>query len=111
MQGALRRNWLGLLAIVLAVMSISSYVGAVLWSAYVGSHPNASAGKADALVIGIAPPTAIASLVVGIFALRRARRGNGGLTAAIVGVVLGGLLTLAIAVWILVLLLSPGLGD
>ena len=111
MQGALRRNWLGLLAILLAVMSIASYLGAVLWSAYVGSHPNASAGKADAVVIGIAPPTAIASLVVGIFALRRARRRTGGLTVAIVGVVLGGLLTLAIAVWILVLLLSPGLGD
>jgi hypothetical protein len=111
MQGALRRNWMGLLAILLAVMSIASYLGAVLWSAYVSSHPNASAGKGDALVIGIGPPTAIASLVVGIFALRRARRGNGRLTVAIVGVVLGGMLTLAIAVWIVVLLLSPGLGD
>src|SRR5258708_27320139 len=107
MQGALRRNWLGLLAIVLAGMSISSYLGAVLWSAYVGSHPNASAGKADALVIGIAPLTAIASLVVGIFALRRARRGDGRLPVAIVGLVLGRLLTLALPLWLVALLLHP----
>jgi len=94
MQGALRRNWLGLLAILLAVMSIASYLGAVLWSAYVGSHPNASAGKADALVIGIAPPSAIASLVVGIFALRRARRGLHLHVAGARGLVCDGLLVL-----------------
>jgi hypothetical protein len=52
-------------------------------------------------------------LVVGIWAVVRARRGAGGLATAIAGLVLGGALTLLWVGWIAMLMLlnPPGLGG
>ena len=68
-------NRLGALAIALAAISVVTYIGAIPWSSYVTSHPDASPGKLAGLVFVIPPMAAVASAGIGIAALLRARRG------------------------------------
>lgn len=86
MVEAAKRNWPGILSIALAVASVAIYMPA-----------------AGLFALGTA-----ASLVVGIAAVMRARRGVGSFVIAIVGVVLGGTLTLLWMAWIVGLMLNPG---
>jgi hypothetical protein len=85
-QTAIKRNWPGLLSIGLSVAGVALYF----------------------------PVTALfvlctaASLVVGIAAVVRARRGAGGLITSIVGLVLGGALTFLWVAWIVLFEVNPG---
>lgn len=92
-------NRLGALAIALAAISVVTYIGAIPWSSYVTSHPDASPGKLAGLVFVIPPMAAVASAGIGIAALLRARRGAGGRRLAIVGFLIGALLMLALVAW------------
>jgi len=103
-----RPNRLGTLAIALAAISIVSYLGQVAWSAYSGTHPAASGGKLGGLAFTISPLAALASTAIGTAALQRAKRGAGGRGQAIVGFLLGALLTLWFAAWFIGLALNPG---
>ena len=80
------RNWPGLLSIALAVASVAVYLPAP----------------------GFFALGTLASLVVGIAAVVRARRGLGSVVIAGIGVVVGGTLTVLWVVWIVGLTLNPG---
>ncbi len=80
------RNWPGLLSIALVIVSVALYLPAPALFA-----------------LGT-----LASLVVGIAAVVRARRGLGSVVIACIGVVVGGVLTLLWVVWIVGLTLNPG---
>lgn len=79
-------NWPGFLSIALAIGSVAVYLRAP----------------------GLFAVGTLASLVVGIAAVVRARRGLGSVVIAGVGVVVGGALTLLWVVWIVGLTLNPG---
>ena len=90
------RNWLGVLAIALAAMSFASFIGAAVWSDYLGLPP-------EAFVFLVSPIAAAASIFSGIAAVLRARRGRGGLAMAVAGLAAGGVLTVLLAIWFLVI--------
>lgn len=82
----LYRNWPGLLSIALVVASVAAYLPAT----------------------GLFAMGTVASLVVGIAAVVRARRGLGSVVLASVGVVVGGVLTVLWVWWIVAITLNPG---
>ncbi len=96
------RNWPGVVSIVLAVVSVAMY-----WLGTFPPDPN-SAGGIGVLSFSMFQLCAATSAVVGFLAVRRARRGAGGLVTAIMGLVLGGTLTFLSVAWISMLMLNPG---
>lgn len=102
------KNWPGVISIVIAVLAIAAYVTSVLS----GSAP-IYLGKVGPLFGDLFQLGTTLSLVVGIAAVVRARRGGGGLVTAIIGLVLGGTLTVLWVGWIgvLVILNPAGLGG
>ncbi len=103
MRSVARRNWPGAASITLAVGSVGMYVASVA----AGPTP-AYLGKAGPVFVVLFQLCGMASLVVGIAAVIRARRGAGGLGTAIIGLVLGGALTFLWVAWIGMLMLNPG---
>jgi hypothetical protein len=65
-------------------------------------------GEFGPTFIGLFQLCTTLSLVVGIAAVVRARRGAGGLPTAVAGMLIGGTLTLLWAAWIGMLMLNPG---
>lgn len=100
---AMRRNWPGILAILLAIASIAMY-----WLGTVVPPPSpSSATNLGQAFLSMFQLGAATSAVVGFLAVLRARRGAGGLATAIIGLILGGTLTLLWVVWIGGLMLFP----
>ncbi len=97
-RAAVARNSLGLLSIALAGASIAAYFVPVV----------NILGKFGAVLGSTFELGTVASLVVGIAAVLRARRGAGSYAVAIAGLVLGGTLTLLWVGWIGMLMLNPG---
>ncbi len=100
----MRRNWLGALAILLALASIGAYWLPIA----LGPPAPDSSGSLDQLLFWMFQLCAAMSALVGFLAVRRARRAGGGLATAIIGLLLGGTLTLLWVVWIGGLMLFPG---
>ncbi len=103
------KNRLGAWALALAAISVVAYAVTAVIS---GSSPALPLGKFWAVSEFISPAAAIASVVVGVVALARARGGAGGLGLAIAGVAVGALLTALFVIFFVGLMLNPGaLGD
>lgn len=102
------KNWPGLVSIVLAVLAVAAYMAGV---ATASDAPYL--GKLGPVFIDLFQLGTTLSLVVGIAAIVRARRGGGGLVTAIIGVALGGTLTFLWVGWIGMLMVfnPPGLGG
>lgn len=103
MRTAVAKNSLGLLSIALAGASVAAYLVPVL----TGGNLDAL-GKFGAILGSSFQFGTVASLLVGIAGVLRARRGAGGFALAIAGLVLGCILTLLWVAWIGMLTLSPG---
>ncbi len=97
------RNRLGAWALALAAISVVAYAVTAVIS---GSRP--LDGKFWALSQFVSPAAAMASVVVGVIGLLRARGDAGGLGLAIAGVAVGGLLTAWFVIWFVGLLLDSG---
>ena len=98
------RNWPGILSILLAFASAAMY-----WLATVVPPPNPyGAVDLGQFLVSIFQLGTATSALVGFLAVLRARRGSGGLATAIIGLLLGGTLTLLWVVWIGGLMLFPG---
>jgi hypothetical protein len=107
MSSVANRNWPGALSIALALGSLGMYAASIA----AGPSP-AYLDKAGPLFVDLFQLSTTSSFVVGIAAVIRARRGAGGLGTAIIGLVLGGVLTFLWVAWIGMLMLNPGaLGD
>jgi len=102
-KAAWGRNSLGLLSIGLAAASVAAYV-ILIWT---GGRLD-FLGKLGALFGFSFQLGTLASLVVGVAAVARARRTSHGLPVAITGVVVGGVLTLLWVAWFGMLMLNPG---
>ncbi len=102
MSSVARRNWPGVLSIALALLSVGMYVASIA-----AGPSQAYLGKAGPLLLDLFLLSSPSSLVVGIAAVIRARRGVGGLGTAIIGLVLGGALTFLWVAWIGMLMLNP----
>ncbi len=103
-SAAVRRNWPGILAILLASVSVAIY-----WLETVAPPPSPySACNLGQSLFSIFQLGTATSALVGFLALRRARQGAGGLATAIIGFMLGGTLTLLWVAWIGMLMLFPG---
>ncbi len=101
------RNSLGLLSIGLAAASVAAYMVPIL----TGGNLDVL-GTFGALLTSLFQLGTVASLLIGIAAVLRARRGAGGFPLAIAGLVLGGVLTFLWVAWIVGLMLNPGaLGE
>ena len=85
-MNAVYRNWPGLLSIALAVASVAVYLPAA----------------------GLFALGTVASLVIGIAAVVRARRGLGSVVIAGIGAVIGGALTFLWVWWIVAISVNPG---
>jgi hypothetical protein len=96
MRATVARNSLGLLSIALAAASVAAYMLSVLMG-----------GNLAVLITTLQLGT-VASLLVGIAAVLRARRRAASFALAIAGLVLGGTLTLLWVAWIVGLMLNPG---
>lgn len=97
------RNWPGIVSILLAFASVATYwLGTVLPPPSPYSASNLGQSLFSMFQLGTAT-----SALVGFLAVLRARRGAGGLAAAIVGLLLGGTLTLLWVAWIGMLMLFP----
>jgi hypothetical protein len=103
MRSVASRNWPGALSIALALGSLGMYAASIA----AGPSP-AYLGKAGPLFADFFQLGSTSSLVVGIAAVVRARRGAGGRGTAIIGLVLGGALTFLWVAWIGMLMLNPG---
>jgi len=104
---ALRRNWPGILSLVLAAASVGMYVFAVSvsWADPLG--PLIGQFVFSAFQLGTATST-----LVGFLAIRRARRGGGGMATAVAGLVAGGSLLFLWVAWIAGLLIfNPSMGE
>jgi hypothetical protein len=102
-----RKNWPGLLSITLAATAVFMYWAGTPWGFAAGSM-----GKLGAVSFDLFQLCTTSSLIVGIVAVVRARRGAGGLPTAVAGTAIGGTLTLLWVIWIGGLMLNPGaLGD
>ena len=105
---AARRNWPGAVSILLAFASVTAY-----WlGTAVGSNPN-NVGTLNVSLIPIFQLSSATSALVGFLAVRRARRGGGGLATSVIGLALGGTLTLLWVAWIgMLIVFNPtGLGQ
>lgn len=108
MRVAARRNWPGILSIVLAAASVAMY-----WAGSItGSNPDYVGGFTNFALSAFQLGSATSALV-GFLALLRARRGAGGMVTAIIGLVIGGTLLVLWVAWIgmLIFLNPPGLGE
>ena len=101
---AVQRNWPGILAILLAFASVALY-----WLGTVVPPPNpSSATDLGQSLVSMFQLASATSALVGFLAVLRARRGAAGLATAIIGLLLGGTLTLLWVVYIGGLMLFPG---
>lgn len=102
------KNWPGFASIVLAVFAVAMYMASVA-----SAQSTPYLGKLGPVLIDAFQLGTTLSLVVGVAAIVRARRGGGGLVTAIIGVALGGALTFLWVGWIGMLMIfnPPGLGG
>lgn len=101
--GVVSRNWPGIVSILLAFASVAMYwLGTVVPPPSPASSSNVGQSLVSMFQIGSAT-----SALVGFLAVLRARRGAGGLAAAIIGLLLGGALTFLWMAWIAMLMLLP----
>ncbi len=102
-KAAWARNWLGLVSIGLGAASVAAYM-VPIWA---GGNLD-FLGKFGAMFGSSFALGTLASLLVGVAAVVRARRISGGLPLAITGVLVGGVLTLLWVAWLGMLMLIPG---
>jgi len=107
LESAARKNWPGVLSIVVAGASIGAYALSI-------SRPPPNPYGVDTsgpFLTSMFELGAATSALVGFLAVLRARRGGGGMVAAIVGLVLGGTLLFMWIAWIgMLMLLNPNMG-
>lgn len=98
-----RRNWPGMLSILLAIASVAMY-----WLATVILPPTPyGAVNVGQSLVSIFQIGAATSALVGFLAVLRARRGHGGLATGIIGLLLGGTLTFLWVAWIVMMTVLP----
>jgi hypothetical protein len=97
-----RNSRLGLLSILLAAASVAAYLVSIITGVNLDFLGKFGAVLGSAFQLGT-----VASLLVGIAAVLRARRGAGGFSLTVAGLILGGTLTLLWTAWIGMLMLNP----
>jgi hypothetical protein len=107
LESAARKNWPGIVSIVLAAASVGAYALSISLPPPDPYGPD----KFHPLLTSIYQLGTASSALVGFLAVLRARRGGGGLVTAIIGLILGGALLFLWVAWIgMLIVFNPNMG-